>query len=190
MPINTAKVIVGHASIFTAPENTVAPLDGVDVGTDWSAPWKNVGATEEGVSFAVGTDTNDIRVEEQVQPVAILVTSRNVRAMFALSEDTLESMKLAYGGGVIATQAPGPAGIVGKSTLSLSDSFERLALGFEGLNSFGFFRRVYIPSVLSVADVTTPYRRAANNRSYAVELRAVCKSSDIKIVDKTAAATS
>lgn len=186
MPIDTSKVIVGNASIFTAPANTALIADTVAPGTDWTAPWVNVGGTEEGVTLAVGTDTQDIRIEEQSTPVAVLVTNRNVRVRFAMSEDTVENMKIAYGGGTITTVAAASTQ-PGKKTLALSDSLDKLAVGFEGLNSFGFFRRVYIPAVLSLADVETAYRRAANNRAYAVELRAICKPSEILVVDKTAA---
>lgn len=185
MPLDTTKVLVGHASIFTGPENTPLPDDDEGVGIDWDTPWVNVGATEEGVSFIVGTDTQDINIEEQSTPVAILVTRRNVRLTFVLSEDTIEHMKLAYGGGTLVTTAAASA-VVGKKTLTLSDTLDRLAVGFEGLNPHGFFRRVYVPNVLSLADVTTRYRRAADNRQYAVELRAVCAANQIKVIDKTA----
>lgn len=187
MPVDTTKVIVGYATMYTAPKNTAAPLDTLAESAPWLSPWVSPGATEEGVSFAVGTDTGDIRIEEQATPVLVLVTAKNVRVLVTLSEDTVENMKLAYGGGTIVTTAAG-TGQPGKKTLTLSNSLDQLAVGFESINSFGFWRRVYVPSVLSVADVTTAYRRAANNRAYNVELRAVCDPSEIKIVDKTAAA--
>lgn len=187
MAIDTTRVIVGAATLYTAPKDTAMPVDTLAEGADWPAPWVHVGGSEEGVSFAVGTDTGDIRIEEQATPVLVVVAAKNVRVLVTLSEDTVENMKLAYGGGTIVTTAAA-AGQPGKKTLTLANSLDQLAVGFEGLNSFGFWRRVYIPSVLSVADVTTAYRRAANNRSYNVELRAVCDPSAIKIVEKTAAA--
>lgn len=187
MAVNTAKVLVGTATLYTAPKGTAAPLDTLAEGVAWSAPWVHVGGSEEGVSFAVGTDTGDIRIEEQATPVLVVVTAKNIRVLVTLSEDTVENMKLAYGGGSIVTTAAA-SGQPGKKTLTLSNSLDQLACGFEGLNADGFWRRVYIPSVLSVADVTTAYRRAANNRAYNVELRAVCDPSEIKIVEKTAAA--
>jgi predicted metal-dependent phosphotriesterase family hydrolase len=185
VPISTTNVITGQASIFTAPAGTALPADDLLVGVDWAVPWVNVGATEEGLQFLSGSNTQDITIEEQSLPVAVLVTSRNIRLQFSVSEDTLASMKLAYGGGVISTVAPGTTQI-GKSVLTLSDVMDRLAVGFEVVNPTGFYRRVYVPTVLSVADVTTSFRRAANNRSYNVELRAVCPPNQIVITDKTA----
>jgi hypothetical protein len=185
--IDTTKVLIGTAILYTAPANTAAPADTIADGTTWASPWTYVGATEEGVSLAVGTDTGDIRVEEQSTPVLIVVNAKNVRILAALSEDTIENMKLAYGGGTLTTTAAA-TGIPGTKKLVLSNSVSILAAGFEGVNSYGFYRRVYIPQVLSVADVTTPYRRAANNRAYNIELRAVCDPSLITITDKTAIA--
>lgn len=185
--IDTTKVLIGTAILYTAPANTTPPADTVADGTTWTAPWTYVGATEEGVSLAVGTDTGDIRVEEQSTPVLIVVNSKNVRILAALSEDTIENMKLAYGGGTLTTTAAA-TGVPGTKKLALSNSVSVLAAGFEGVNAFGFYRRVYIPQVLSVADITTAYRRSTNNRSYAIELRAICDPSLITITDKTAAA--
>ena len=73
--------------------------------------------------------------------------------------------------------------VVDNST-SMAPLQHQLAVGFDGINPYGFFRRVYIPSVLSVASVTTAYRRAAAERQYAVQLRAVCDPSLIVIRDK------
>lgn len=187
MPVTNSNVLVGNATLYTAPANTAAPADTLADGAAWPTPWVHVGGTEEGVNFAVGSDTNDIRIEEQSTPVLVTMNTRNIRILAVLAEDTVEMMKLAYGGGTIATQAAA-AGVIGKKTLTLSETLDKLAAGFEGKSPQGFFRRVYIPEIISIADITTTYRRAANNRSYAVELRAICAVSAIQIVDKTAAA--
>lgn len=187
MPITTTNVLVGMATLYTSPSGTAAVADTLADGAEWPTPWVNAGATEEGVSFAVGSDTNMIRIEEQSTPVRVTMNTRNIRILAALSEDTVETMKLAYGGGTITTQAAA-TGTIGKKTLALSDTLDELAAGFEGKSPAGFFRRVYIPRVVSLADITTVYRRAENNRSYAVELTSIAKPADILIVDKTAAA--
>src|SRR4051812_12763833 len=96
---NTASVLVGQATLYTAPADTAQPADTLAEGATWLTPWTYVGGTEEGVSFLVGTDTNDIRIEEQSTPVMVVVTNKNVRVTTSLSEDTVDTMKLAYGGG-------------------------------------------------------------------------------------------
>lgn len=176
------NVLIGVAAVFTAPEETPYPDDDE---TTWDAPWTPIGATEEGVSFVFTQNTNDIRIEEQSTPVLVPVDATDLQVQTALSEDTLETMKLAYGGGTIATVAAG-AGTIGKKTLTLSSSLTRLALGLEGINPDGFYRRIKVPSILAVANVTSVYRRAANARRYGTSFRAVCPPEDVDIFDKTA----
>ena len=186
--IVTTNVLVGTANLFTAPSGTSAPADTVVAGDAWGSPWTYIGATEEGVTVAYGTTTADISVEEQATPVLVVTTAVQFELRFSLSEDTVDSMKLAYGaGGSIATISSA-TGIAAKKRLTLNSSLTKLAAGFEGVNAQGYPRRVYVPAVLSVGDVSTAYRRAANNRAYPAVLRAICDPSLIKIDDWTAAA--
>lgn len=187
MAIVTSNVLVGAATLYTAPVGTAAPLDSLADGAPWLTPWTHVGATEEGVSLAVGTDTVDIRIEEKLSPVLRIFSGSNIRITCGLSEDTIETMKLAYGGGTIATQAAA-VGVPGKKTLALSDSLTTITAGFEGVNALGFWRRIVIPKVVAMADITTVYRRSANNRSYGVELFSLSERSEILISEKTAVA--
>jgi hypothetical protein len=189
MPVDRTNVLVGISNLYTAPEGTPFPADTVAFGTAWTAPWAHVGATEEGVNLVAETDTEDIRIEEQATPVIVGASEKNVGFETVLSEDTLETIKLVMGGGSIVTQAAG-VGTIGKSTLTLTDDIERLAVGLEGKNKQGFFRRIFVPSAVAIADVEAQYRRAEDARRYGVELRAICALSEITIVSKTANATS
>lgn len=184
----TTNVLVGEARGYTAPVGTTAPLDTLATGATWLSPWTYWGGTEEGLSMGVGTTTQDINIEEQSNPVLITVQNRNIRFIVTLSEDTLETMKLAFGAsGTIATQAAA-TGVIGKKTLTLAEGITPIMAGFEGVGVEGFWHRVIIPRVVSIADVTTAYRRATNNRSYAIELRAICPVADISIARMTAVA--
>lgn len=194
--VNLQNVIVGMAQVWTAPGGftstptpgtPVTPMvaDTVELDSDYPSPWTPIGATEQGVSFAVNPTVQDIDIEEIPVPALVTKTKEEVLVNFTMAEDTIDNMKLAYGGGTKTVTAPGVS-TPGTSQLSLSYSLDQLAVGFDGINPFGFFRRVYIPSVLSVASVTTAYRRAAAERQYAVQLRAVCDPSLIIIRDKTA----
>lgn len=187
MAVNVANVLVGQAVLYTGPVGTVNPVDSLVPGAEWLSPWTHVGATEEGVSIAVGTDTVDTRIEEKSAPVHRHLNISNIRLLAGLSEDVLETMVVAYGGGTITSVAAG-VGQPGKKTLTLSDEFEYVAAGFEGMSPAGLFRRVVIPKVVSVADVTTAYRRAQNNRAYSIELYSLSERSEILIVDQTAVA--
>jgi len=184
------NVLVGAGTMYVGPANTPPPADSVPLGGTWPAAWVNPGATEQGLSFSVNSQTQDIMVEEQSTPVLVVITTKQVQVAVTLSEDTVANMKLAYGGGTLTTTAAGAAGsgIAPKTTLTLNDNLDSLAVAFEGRNVAGLARRVYIPVVISAAQVQTSYRRAANNRSYPVTLRAICPPTAITISDITGAA--
>lgn len=181
------NVLVGYAKMWTGPKDTVRPPDTLAEGADWASPWTYIGGTEEGVALLSSSEQTEIRIEEQDTAVRLVPNQRNTRVRAVLSEATLENLKLALGGGAITTVAAA-SGQPGMKVYTFSDALDELAVGFEGVNPLGFFRRLYIPSVISVADLETRWRRAANNQSFPFEARAVCSSSQIAIRDKTAAA--
>lgn len=190
MAVDAGNVLVGRAYTFTAPEGTAAPADDTPATqfADWTSPWTSIGATQEGVTWGVVQNSNDIPIEEQSTPARITINTTDISIATVLSEDTLETMKLAFGGGTITTTAPG-VGQIGKKVLVLGDTVTTFALGFDAINADDFYRRVVIPKVVSIANVQTAYRRAADARRYAVTFRAICAPSDVSITEKTADAT-
>ena len=171
------NVIRGQAQIWTRPQDDTAtlPPNTLALGGDWAASnplWTPIGASESGATMRFSRSTNDITIEEQLNPVDIATTGVDPRIEVTLSEDTLETMKLAYGGGTITTVAP-QSGIPGYRELVVAEDIEHLTLGLEGMNTKTQWRRVLWLDVLSVADVETSYRRAETQRLYAVSFRLV-----------------
>jgi hypothetical protein len=164
------------------PENTLA------LGDAWPDPWSPPGATTEGLTFGFSRDANDITIEEQPSPVDTRTNSLEFTMDCTLSEDTIETMRIAYGGGVVTTTAAG-AGTYGYQDLVISDEMEDFAFGFEGENQFGRPRRVVVPVVKSVGDIQTAYRRADSQRSYEVSFKSLVALKDVKIRNITAAPT-
>lgn len=181
MAVTVQNVLTGAATLYTAPVGTAPPADALATGAPWLTPWAHVGATEEGVSLAVGTDTVDIRIEEKLSALDRLIQASNIRILAALSEDTLATIKLAYGGGTITATA----GV--KDTLVLSPTLDKIAVGFEAIGANGFARRLIIPKCVSIADITTAYRRAANNRSYAIEMYSLSEREELIWTQKNSA---
>jgi hypothetical protein len=160
--------------------------NGISLGQAWGGNWVAVGATNEGVTFAVDAKTNDIDVEEQMTPVLVTIDSEDISVSFTSAEDIVANMQLAYGTGSVLTQAA-TGSIIGKTTYTLGKTLNQYSVGFEAVNSFGLFRRVYIPLVVSAASkVETVYRRAKAERMYAVTLRALCDPTQIVITEQTA----
>lgn len=181
IPRYTRKnVIRGMAQIWTRPQDDTAtlPSNALALGGDWSVAgtgnvnWTAIGASESGATMRFSRSTNDITIEEQINPVDIATTSVDPRIEVTLAEDTLETMKLAYGGGTITTVAP-QTGIPGYRELTIAQDIDHLTIGLEGMNTKSQWRRVLWLDVLSVADVETSYRNAETQRLYAVSFRLV-----------------
>lgn len=164
------------------------PADTVPLNGPWGADWVAIGATEEGVTLAFSRSTENIMIEEQATAVDVRTTEVTFSVNASLSEDSLDTMKLAFGGGRIDV-VPATASTPAKRTLIVSDELEQFALGFEGKNEFGLPRRILIPVVLSVADAEAAYRRAAAPRRWNTSFRSLVDIQDCDIVDITAPAT-
>lgn len=182
------NVIRGMAQLWTRPQDDTAtlPSNALALGGDWSTPatgnalWTPTGASESGATLRFSRSTNDISIEEQLNPVDIATTSIDPRIEVTLSEDTLETMKLAYGGGTITTVAPA-TGVPGYRELTVAQDIDHLTLGLEGMNTKLQWRRILWLDVLSVADVETSYRNAETQRLYAVSFRLVSPISSMII---------
>ena len=185
-----SNVIVGVASLYIAPVGTAKPSVPTAAGaTAWvtpTTPWVPSGFTESGVTLNVDRKTGEIRVEEQSTPVLITPDSMDVTIDITFAEDTIANMQAAYGGGTITTTAAS-ASTPGLSTLNLSDALTAVAIVFYGVNSFGFQRQVFIPSMVAAGKVKTEYLRMKSPRLYPTTFTATCAPSQIEIDDITAA---
>lgn len=186
------RVMAGLAALYLAPYNetspAVLPADTVALGGTWPTtpqPWTPVGASSEGASLVFRRSTQQLRVEEQLTPVGVETTEVEMRVEITLAEDKLETMQVAMGGGTLTTQAAA-TGVIGKKTLVLANDLTHYALGLEAKNTFGFFRRILVPEVVSIADVEATYRRAAGLRLYKVSLWALSSIDQCTFIDKTA----
>jgi hypothetical protein len=192
MTVTVGNVIVGLAQLYVAPygaSGEPAPADTVAKGAPWGGNWVAMGGTSQGVAITMAPKTVDITIEEQMTPADVVIDTMDISVKVTLSEDVIASMQLAYGGGGVITTQAATGTLIGKTTLTLADSLANLSVGFEATNSFGYWRRVYIPKIVSVASVETSYRRAKAQRMYPVTLRAICDPSLIDVVDQTAPIT-
>lgn len=188
------KVMSGMAACYLAPFNAtspaVLPADTVALGGAWPAtpqPWTPIGATQEGVSLLFKRSTQNLTIEEQLTPVKVETTEVECMVEAMLAETTLETMRYAFGGGAITTTAAA-VGVIGKKELVISSDLEHFALGLESQNPNGFFRRILIGEIVSIADVEESNRRAANLRMYKVSFRSLVPPESMIFKDKTAAA--
>jgi len=190
------NILTGQAALYFQPEdldNPAAPPDDDEpLNFHWATPWTAVGATTEGVSITFARQATDIRIEEQSTPVDQKTTTAGFTVAATLAEDTLETMRLAYGGGTITTVAPG-TGTPGVKKLQLSEDVEHFAIGLEGqapprTGIATPWRRIVIPTVTSVAEVATAYRRAEGQRTYPVSFSSLVSVTEIDIRELNAVA--
>jgi hypothetical protein len=184
---NPANVLVGPAYMYTAVGNTALVANTLAYNTIWPSPWVYAGATAEGVSFTANPSTNDINIEEQPNPALVTVNSVDYQIAATLQEDLMAQVLLSLGHGALTTVAAA-SGIPGTSEWNPNVTLNQYAVGFEGINTFGFWRRFYFALAVSTSQVTTPYRRAAAPRQWATTFRAICPPAGVRIVSMTAAA--
>lgn len=84
------------AASLSTPEPT-------DLVAGWNAGFLDLGYTEEGSEISVETKYEDIEVAEELDPVAILATSRIIMVSFALAEITASNLKRVFNGGTITS---------------------------------------------------------------------------------------
>lgn len=192
-------VLTGPAQLWIQPyvfgTPATLPADTILLGGLWPSPWRAIGATKEGVTGRFARQVQNIMIEEQTTPVDQKTTSSQFTFTAQLSEDTLETIRDAYGGGAIVVTAAG-SGTKGKKTLTLSEDLAYLALGFEtfapprtAVVTETPWRRLLIPKISSAAEVETPYRRADSQRVYPVTFTSLSPISQCPIIELNADAT-
>lgn len=190
------NVVVGEAMLMVSPwvKDDVATMVDDDTpiftpaDTAW-ADWVSAGATNEGFKVNVETSTTQITIEEQSTPVGETVESKAIGIEAVLAESTMQSMKYAWGGGVITTTSPG-VGIWGKKAMSITDDTQYYTAILESRNFNGFARRLYIPKASMTGSGEVSFRRAADKQMFPIRLASLCKPTDIDVVDLTAVPTS
>jgi hypothetical protein len=186
-----ANVLTGSAKMYTQVYNPsvppVTPADSLALGAAWAGPWVPIGATESGVTFSFKRATDDITIDEQVTPVDKRTKDVNFTMDVELSEDTIASMVLAYGGGGIVT-TPASSGVTGVKVLTISSDLTYFSFGFEGINPFGLPRRVVVPISVSTANAKTQYQRAKKQRTYSTSFESLVAPELVVIREITAAA--
>lgn len=192
---NADNVVVGNAVLWLTPwvagavvalPDDDTPLFDVDA---WEAlGYVGAGATNEGFKVNVETSTTTVTIEEQSTPVDETIEGKTMTIEAALAEDTLETIRLSWGGGNIVVTPPG-VGQPGKRRMTLSDAIAHYTAALEMRNFNGFARRIRIPKVSVSGSGEVSFRRSADKRLYPIRVASLSAPTDIEIVDITASAT-
>jgi hypothetical protein len=133
---DVTNVIAGQNSIvyFKEYAETNELPDPAAYGTAWTG-YEDVGATSGGTELSIETRTTDHFIDQSLDPVLTLFTSRNTELRTTLAETTPDNYIRATGQGEIDTEAAG-ASTYGHTTWTLTDelSFNYGTWGFEAQN--------------------------------------------------------
>lgn len=188
------NVVVGNAVLYTKVWDALTPAELLPDETDifdilaWEADgWESAGATNEGFKINAEASTTTVTIEEQATPVGESLEGKSLSIEAALAEDTLKSMSMAWGGGLI-TSAPAASGTPGTQKMSLSNEIQYVAGVLEMKNFRGLPRRIFVPKLSLFGAGETSFRRAADKRLYPIRLNSLCRPDEVEIVDIVAPA--
>lgn len=103
--INPLKFKTGPGLIRYAPLGTVIPTF-TAVASKLTATWTSwvaVGSTDEGLTYAESTDTENVTAAETPYPVKVVTTGKSGTVSFAMNEIDDLNWKLAANGGTIVS---------------------------------------------------------------------------------------
>jgi hypothetical protein len=100
MPNDRTKVRVGPGTLYSGAVGSTEPATLV---APWAVAWTALGYTLEGSSFTISPSFEDIEVAEELDPIDVQSTGRDMTVSFALAQLTAENLQLVLNGGTITT---------------------------------------------------------------------------------------
>lgn len=161
------NVRVGPGVLYIAPIGSTEPTD---LATSWDAAWVELGYTEEGSSFSFENTFEDVMVAEELEPVEIMQTARNISVTFQAAELTADNLQTAMNGGTITTGT----GIVTFEPPA-AGTFSYVMVGWE--SDDGLERWVFRKGV-QTGNVEIARRKAPNKATIPMSFRFVKPASD------------
>ena len=95
---DATQVVAGHGTLYVAPLGTTLPtLDSTpgEYPVVWPAGWVQVGYTDDGIDMVYTPTVKDITVDEEMSPVAKLLTEEKMSIEAKLAEATLANLNRA-----------------------------------------------------------------------------------------------
>ena len=171
MAKNTAEVLLGVGTLYTAPEATAFPAD---PNTAPIAPWEDIGYSEDGWNLVADLTYEYFTPAEEVDPIATLKAGQEAHIRGVAAQFSLENLKLALGGGTITTQVGPPA--TKTYTAPGTTAFDAFALLFrtrapESSPGAIDYRDIQVPKAVSASSVDIPHQKGANPSVIAVDFR-------------------
>jgi len=130
-----SNVMVGVASLWIR-----YPIGGV---------YREVGYTEDGVTFEYGVNKVEINVEEETYPITQAIESESLKVTANLAESTLANLGVAMAGATVAG-----------SVLRIGGGIDKeMSIKIIGKNPAGFNRTIEIVKAVASGSVGMSYRK-------------------------------
>lgn len=136
MAYSVENIVAGRNSIIY--NKAYVSTNDFPTAAAYAVPWTgytDVGATQEGTEVEVSTETDDIFIDQALDPVLTIFSSRNTLLRTNLAEFTPDNILLGTGQGEVATVAA-ISGTRGHDTWTLTDAltFSYYTWGVEAEN--------------------------------------------------------
>lgn len=169
------KVRTGPGWFHIAPLGSTEP-DDLSTGTpeDWSSidsDWVNLGYTDGGAEFIFNQTFEDIAVDQELDPIAVLQTARSIAVNVSVAELTAANLETAFNGGDVAT----PGGGITTFEPPEAGDFTHVMLGFEPLDAL---ERWVFRKCLQVGSVSLARRKAPDKSLIPLSFRALKPADD------------
>ena len=102
--INSEALSLGPGRLSVAPLGTALPTDHT---TALDPVFEEVGSTEEGSEFAYEITSDPVSVAESLDPLFHRTTGRSGTVSFAMAENTVRNLTLAFNGGTVTAYGTG-----------------------------------------------------------------------------------
>lgn len=155
---------LGAGKLFWAPVGTAEPAD---LTTAWATPWAEIGYTEEGSELSYEISTEPVEVAEELEALFNKTTGRSGSVAFAMAENTIRNLSLAFNGGKVTKTGTAPNEVWTYEPPEIGEEV-RVMLGFESEDKQErwIFRQVFQGGSVSVAR-----RKGADKVTIPVEFR-------------------
>lgn len=140
MAFNSANILQSRDMIpYVAPYASSNAMPALAAwGVAWGAPYRDMGGTDGGLGFNVEHTFEDVGIDQSIDPVAVIVSGRNIRLSAQLAEFTMQNLKDASSQGSLATVSPS-SGVRGSVTLNFDTTINvnYLTVGFDVKHAIG-----------------------------------------------------
>lgn len=167
------EVLIGPGTLYTAAKGTAFPAD---PSIAPAVAWSDIGYSEEGWSFNTDRSFEDIPVAEEIDPIKILQSAREMHLVGASAQAIIENLKIALGGGTITTIA-GPPAAKKFEPAEITDAPVEYALllRVNGPEVAGVVKKrdIQVPRALSVGAIEMAHRKAPDKTLLAMDFRLI-----------------